>query len=76
MFTALPAHGGFLDQITFSTIAIPEPSMAALAALAGLALLNKSLMPNRRCPTPLRGNGNFYVPFTVHLCSQRRSHIL
>jgi len=53
MFTALPAHGGFLDQITFSPIAVPEPSTAVLIALAGLALLNKSLMTNRRCQIPL-----------------------
>ena len=45
--------GGFLDNIKFSPIAIPEPSAVSLATLAGFALLNKSLMANRRCPAPL-----------------------
>ena len=38
MFTALPAHGGFLDQITFSSNAIPEPTTGALVCLSGLVI--------------------------------------
>jgi len=53
MFTAPPGLGGYLDQITFSPLSVPEPSTVALAALAGLALLNKSMMTNRRRLHPL-----------------------
>jgi len=42
-----------IDNIVFSTTPVPEPSTAVLVALAGLALLNKSLMTNRRSPLPL-----------------------
>jgi len=42
-----------LDDISFSPIAVPEPSTAALVALAGLALLNKSMKTNRRSLHPL-----------------------
>jgi len=45
--------GGFLDNIQFSSITIPEPSAVSLATLAGLALLNELLMTNRRCLSPL-----------------------
>ena len=47
------AGSGVLDNIQFSPIAIPEPSTVSLVALAGLALLNKSMMTNRRSPLPL-----------------------
>jgi len=52
-FIAPPGGGGILDNIQFSPIAIPEPSAVSLAALAGLALFNRSMMTNRRSPLPL-----------------------
>jgi len=55
-FTALPGTSGanmWLGEIQLSPIAVPEPSTVSLAALAGLVLLNKSMMTNRRSPLPL-----------------------
>lgn len=37
-FTALPGHGGFLDDIVFSTTPVPEPTNPALLVIGGLVL--------------------------------------
>ena len=47
-FTAPPGLGGYLDLITFSPIALPEPSTSALLVVAGLLLWIRSLTRNRR----------------------------
>jgi hypothetical protein len=36
-FSALPDRGGYLDNITFSTIAVPEPSIFALFGICAVA---------------------------------------
>jgi hypothetical protein len=38
LFTALPQHGGLLDNIQFSTSPIPEPTVFSLFALGGLLI--------------------------------------
>jgi hypothetical protein len=38
LFTALPDHSGFLDNIQFSTLPIPEPTAFSLFALGGLLI--------------------------------------
>jgi hypothetical protein len=63
-----------LDGISFSPIAVPEPSAAAMAALAGLALLNKSLMTNRRWLNPLGAKRKLSRLLTLHPYSRRQSH--
>lgn len=49
MFTALPAHGGFLDQITFSSNPIPEPATGGVFLMGGLLFgLIKCTLLNQR----------------------------
>jgi hypothetical protein len=47
MFTAPPGLGGYLDQITFSPIAIPEPTTEALLSVGGIVLGLRILRRNR-----------------------------
>ena len=81
MFTAPPGQGGFLDQITFSTLSVPEPSTVSLAALAALALLNKSMRANLRSPGDwgsdgkclrISDNGNITARQNPHIKIQPR----